>query len=221
GRGTLEFLTPENRRVLAFIRHYENERILVVANLSRFIQPVELDLRNFAGSKLVEMFGGTEFPNVTERPYLLTLGPNAFYWFQLEAQEAVAEATGLRSGEQRERPMRITSWEEIFKEPVQTALARLLPSFLRTRPWFLGRNRRIRLVQIADIFQLPETNAYLLFVRVEFDEGEPETYQPPLSVARGPEMGQVAAQLPEFILAHLESDDGTKGVLYSAFRDRL
>jgi maltose alpha-D-glucosyltransferase/alpha-amylase len=219
GRGTLEFFTPENRRVLAFTRVYEKERILVVANLSRFIQPVELDLHDFAGSKLVEMFGGTEFPPVTEKPYLLTLGPNAFYWFVIEAPVAAAEATGLRSGEQRQRPILVTSWEEIFNEPVQSALVRLLPSFLRSRPWFLGRNRRIRGVDLSDVVRLPETDAYLLFVHVEFDEGEPETYQLPLSLARGAEMEQVEKQLNEFILAHLESDDGTKGLLYSAFRD--
>jgi maltose alpha-D-glucosyltransferase / alpha-amylase len=220
GRGTLEMLTPENRRVLTFIRKYENERILVVANLSRFIQPVELDLREFAGFKLMEMFGGTEFPAITERPYLLTLGPNAFYWFMLQAKEAVAEPTGSRFGEQRDRPIRLTSWEQVFTEPVQDALVRLLPSFLRARSWFLGRNRHIRAVDLADVVHLPETNAHLLFVRVEYDEGEPEIYQLPLSVARGPEMEQVEKQLPEFILAHLESDyDGAKGLLYSALRD--
>ena len=221
GRGTLEFLTPENRRVLAFIRHHENERILVVANLSRFIQPVELDLRSYSGSKLVEMFGGNEFPSVTERPYLLTLGPHAFYWFTLEPGEVVTENAGLRSGELRERPIRITSWEEVFTDSVQAALTRLLPSFLRARPWFLSRGRRIRAVELADVLHLHETNAYLFLVRVEFDEGEPEVYQLPLSVAWGAAVDQVTANLTEFILAHLDSDDGTKGVLYSGFRDRL
>jgi maltose alpha-D-glucosyltransferase/alpha-amylase len=222
GRGTLEFFTPENRRILAFLRTYEGERILVVANLSRFIQPVEIDLREFAGFKLIEMFGGAEFPAITaDRPYIFTLGPHAFYWFVLEQPESVTATVKLRTGELRERPIRVRSWENVFDEQVQTALARLLPGFLRGRAWFLGRHRRIRAVELADIISLPETNAYLLFVRVEFDEGEPETYQLPLSVARGPEVDQVAGNLPEFILAHLESGDGTPGLLYSAFRDRL
>jgi maltose alpha-D-glucosyltransferase/alpha-amylase len=219
GRGTLEFFTPENRRVLAFIRTYEKERILVVANLSRFIQPVELDLHDFAGSKLVEMFGGTEFPSITQRPYLLTLGPHSFYWFMIETPESSAEPTGLRSGEQRQRPIQVSSWENVFAEPVQNAVARVLPAFLRGRSWFLGRNRRIRAVEFADVIHLPETNAYVLFVRVEFDEGEPETYQLPLSVAQGAEAEYVEHKLPEFILVHLESSDGSKGLLYSAFRD--
>ena len=44
GRGTLEFLHPSQPEVLAYIRRYEGEQVLCVANLSRFAQPVELDL---------------------------------------------------------------------------------------------------------------------------------------------------------------------------------
>jgi maltose alpha-D-glucosyltransferase/alpha-amylase len=221
GRGTLEFLYPDNPRVLAFLRQYENERVLVIANLSRFIQPVELDLRKFQGAKLVEMFGGTEFPSVNERPYFLTLGPNAFYWFVVEMPEVVPDTAGTRSGEQPERPIRVESWDEVFSDSFRIALVRLLPSFLKTRAWFLARDRRLRTVDIADFLHLPETSSYLLFLRVEFDEGEPESYQLPLSVARGPQMEEVSKKLPEFILAHLQSDDGTQGLLYSALRDRL
>ena len=221
GRGSLEFFTPENRRVLAFIRQYENERILVVANLSRFVQAVELDLHTFSGFKLVEMFGGTEFPAIGERPYLITLGPHAFYWFILEPQQNLGEAaSGSRFGEHRDRPIRAGSWESVFAGPVESALSRLLPSFLRGRPWFLSRNRRIRTTELADVVHVPDTNSYLVLIRVEFDEGEPEIYQLPLSVAHGTETEQVAANLSDFILAHLESADGTKGLLYSAFRDR-
>src|SRR5205823_13925877 len=86
GRGSLEFLYPENRKVVVFLRRFEDERILVVANLSRHAQYVELDLREFAGMTPVELFGGNEFPRVGELPYLLTLGPHAFYWFAIEPQ---------------------------------------------------------------------------------------------------------------------------------------
>src|SRR5512138_2917016 len=62
GRGTIEFLYPDNRKVLAFIRRYENESILVIANLSRFSQYVQLDLSSVRGSIPVELFGRSEFP---------------------------------------------------------------------------------------------------------------------------------------------------------------
>ena len=84
GRGSLEFLEPENRKVLAFVRRLGEERILVVANLSRFSQPVELDLASFAGAVPTEMFGHVAFPPIDARPYLLTIGPHGFYWFTLE-----------------------------------------------------------------------------------------------------------------------------------------
>jgi maltose alpha-D-glucosyltransferase/alpha-amylase len=87
GRGTLEFLYPENRKVLTYLRTYGDEHILVVVNLSRHAQYVELDLSQFREMVPVELFGGTEFPKIGELPYLLTLGPREFFWFELVADE--------------------------------------------------------------------------------------------------------------------------------------
>jgi maltose alpha-D-glucosyltransferase/alpha-amylase len=83
GRGALEVLAPANPRVFAYLRQYEERTVLCVANLSRFVQPCELDLRRFAGSVPVEVFGETAFPAIGELPYFLTLGPHSFYWFEL------------------------------------------------------------------------------------------------------------------------------------------
>ena len=83
GRGTIEFLSPSNHKVLAYVRRYENDLILCVANLSRNAQPCELDLSVFNGQTPVEMLGYTEFPAIGELPYFLTLGPYGFYWFEL------------------------------------------------------------------------------------------------------------------------------------------
>src|SRR6266571_3272181 len=88
GRGTMEFLLPENRKILAFIRRFEDEMILVVANLSRLVQCFELDLSQFKGMVPVELSGRTRFPEITDRPYFLNLSPFAFYWFALEKQRA-------------------------------------------------------------------------------------------------------------------------------------
>src|SRR5262249_40374740 len=74
GRGTLELLRPENRKVLAFVRRHESEQILCVANLSRFLQVVDLDLAQWKGMVPVELFGSTELPPVGDTPYYLTLG---------------------------------------------------------------------------------------------------------------------------------------------------
>src|SRR5215475_2000778 len=101
GRGTLEFLYPDNHRVLAFIRRYQDEVLLVIANLSRFVQFARLDLSAFKGNTPVELFGRAEFPPITESPYFLTLGPHSFYWFLLTPVGAVYEpATARRAAPQ-------------------------------------------------------------------------------------------------------------------------
>jgi maltose alpha-D-glucosyltransferase/alpha-amylase len=87
GRGAIEFLHPSNLTVLAYLRCYEDQTILVVNNLSRFVQPVELDLSNFVGYLPVELFGETVFPRITDNPYFLSLGPHTFYWFRLTKSE--------------------------------------------------------------------------------------------------------------------------------------
>jgi maltose alpha-D-glucosyltransferase / alpha-amylase len=84
GRGTMEFLQPSNRKVLAYVRRFGGDVILCVANLSRTAQPAELELGPYAGLLVVEMLGYSEFPPIATTPYFLTLGPYGFYWFELQ-----------------------------------------------------------------------------------------------------------------------------------------
>ena len=79
-RGSMKMLAPANEKILAYLREYEGERILVVVNLSENAEVVELDLRQFAGSSITELFGGNAFPAITKDPYLLTLSPYGYYW---------------------------------------------------------------------------------------------------------------------------------------------
>jgi maltose alpha-D-glucosyltransferase/alpha-amylase len=84
GRGSMEFLMPANRKILAYLRRDEQDVILCVANMSRHPQPAELNLAEFQGCTPVEMFGYTPFPAVGSQPYFLTLGGYGFYWFELK-----------------------------------------------------------------------------------------------------------------------------------------
>ncbi|HET7099893.1 MAG TPA: alpha-glucosidase C-terminal domain-containing protein, partial [Terriglobia bacterium] len=84
GRGTLRFLEPQNRKILAYLREYEDEQVLCVANLSRVWQPVQLDLSGFGGLVPVEMLGYVEFPAIGPGYYPLTLGPYDFLWLELQ-----------------------------------------------------------------------------------------------------------------------------------------
>jgi len=88
GMGTFAELSGSNPSVLAFVREFGDDVVLCVNNLSRFAQPVELDLRRFEGRTPLELLGGVHFPRVGELPYLLTLPGHGFYWFQLATGEA-------------------------------------------------------------------------------------------------------------------------------------
>jgi maltose alpha-D-glucosyltransferase/alpha-amylase len=87
GRGTMTFVRPENRSVLCYVRQYQGEVILCVANLSRSAQATELDLSAFNGRIPLEMLGRTRFPAIGELPYMITLAPYGFYWFQLQERD--------------------------------------------------------------------------------------------------------------------------------------
>jgi maltose alpha-D-glucosyltransferase/alpha-amylase len=83
GRGSIEFLKPDNHRVLAFTRTLGRETLLVVGNLAGTAQALELDLSRYAGAIPIEMFGRSVFPRITREPYVMMMGPYNFYWFRL------------------------------------------------------------------------------------------------------------------------------------------
>ncbi|HVM39434.1 MAG TPA: putative maltokinase, partial [Acidimicrobiia bacterium] len=217
GRGELDFLHPENSKVLAFVRHSDDERVLVVANLSRHAQYVELDLSAFKGVTPVELFGGTEFPPVGDLPYLLTLAPYQFYWMLLEQKRGETVHLGgfptisLTGG-----------WESIYRGRERARLERALPAYLRDRRWFGGKARTIRSVEIDDLVQLPaepgEARTAVLFVRVAYREGEPDVYVLPVSIARHEAGDRIESEIPHAVIAHLERRE-ERAVLYDAAYD--
>ncbi len=176
GRGTFEFIYPENRKVLAFMRAYKDEHILVVANLSRFVQTVELDLSEFKGVVPIEIFGRTEFPSIGEFPYFLSLSPHAFYWFTL----CVPEEAAPLSKPQLQLPTLVVNgkWQNVFAKESRAALTSVLPSYLLTRRWFGGKARKIQTTQITEVIPVPyrDTEAHIVFLQVTYTEGSPETY---------------------------------------------
>ncbi|HYH08949.1 MAG TPA: maltose alpha-D-glucosyltransferase [Thermoanaerobaculia bacterium] len=176
GRGSMEFLHSENRKILAYVRKYEDEIILVVANLSRLVQCFELDLAQYRGMVPIELSGGTKFPVIGERPYFLNLGPFAFYWFALK-REVAAEVTT------QDAPLIAgRTWEEIFAARQREAIERALSAYLPTRRWFGGKSRMIASVNVRDAIELPNDER-LAILDVEFTEGEPQSYLLPLGIA--------------------------------------
>ncbi|MGH9631979.1 MAG: maltose alpha-D-glucosyltransferase, partial [Bryobacteraceae bacterium] len=216
GRGTLEFLYPENRRVLAFYRRYDDENVLVVANLSRFPQYVELDLSAFKGMMPVEIFGRTEFPPVEDQPYIITLGSYQFYWFALQPGKVSQEAIEDGRGGAALPLVKIGSFDELLEERTIKGLTRLLPEFLKTRRWFRSKARTFRTVSVMDIVPIPEAGAHIVIAKVEYNEGDPEVYVLPSATAIGEEAAKVMQDRGDVVLTRLQSADGTEGVLYGA-----
>jgi maltose alpha-D-glucosyltransferase/alpha-amylase len=179
GRGTMEFLHPENRKILAYIRKFEDETILVVANLSRLVQTFELDLSAYRGMTPVELSGSVRFPEVGERPYFLNLGPFAFYWFALERRPAEDVKTV------EEVPLiGAKKWDEIFADRNRDALMTATLRYIRSRRWFGGKARTVNSLSIRDLVPLPKRSAYLAMIDVEYTEGESQTYLLPLGTTQ-------------------------------------
>jgi maltose alpha-D-glucosyltransferase/alpha-amylase len=168
GRGSIQFLQPQNRKVLAFTRTFEEETILVIANLSRFPQPVQLDLAEFKQAVPVEFFGRTDFPAITDQPYFLTLAPHAAFWFSLE-RTAKVHAQADASGPCLTLAAR-EHWKEVLGGHGSDSLEICLAAYLQQRRWFAGKARVIKSVQVSDAIDLAAESAaiVLLVLMVEY-----------------------------------------------------
>ncbi len=213
-RGELEMLYPENRKVLAFLRKYGEETVLVVVNLSRFTQAVELDLSAYRGAIPTELFGSTDFPEVGDLPYFITLGGHGFYWFSLQRRTAV---------EPRRDPIVVTGpWTDAVRGGSRAPLNRVLGPYLATRRWFRDKSRRIRATSIADVIEIPpatgmggQSPGRLVIVDVQLDQGLPERYVLTVGHALSEEAAEICKWRPESVMCDIRSADGD-GVLYDA-----
>ena len=196
----------QTRRVLAYLRSDGDQSVLIVANLSRFAQFVELDLSRFKGFEPVELFGQTHFPPIGELPYLLTLGPHAVYWLAIEGPRRrwPSPRPTTRRPPSRPRDRSTPSSGGRGRAELERAIARFLP----TRRWFSGKARRIRSVTVTDSLPLAGPRAGLparvLIARVEFNEGEAETYAMPLVLLEGERAERLAADAPRSVVARME-----------------
>jgi maltose alpha-D-glucosyltransferase/alpha-amylase len=212
GRGTMEFLEPTNRKILAYLRSYQHEQVLCVANLSRFAQPVTLDLSGLAGMTPIEMRGYVEFPRIGREPYPLTLAPYGFLWFELHAEpqpvvpspEAVMPAIRLAAA---------APWAALLQGAARTALERwALPEFLPAQRWFGSKARQIKSCSIADAFVLAD-DVGLAIVTVEFTVGPSADYAVPLALAFGKEADRIREHHPAAVVAPVVRGADDAGVI--------
>jgi maltose alpha-D-glucosyltransferase / alpha-amylase len=214
GRGSIEFLYPDNRKVLAFLRCYEDETILVVANMSRFVQYANLDLTRFRDHVPVELFGLTEFPRVGADPFFITLGPHAFYWFQLRPADRGGEVV-LPGGRTRpESRLSRASWRSLITDGDAKAFEAVLPRYLMAQRWFQGKGRTIRSVTLRDLLQTPVhgANYRIALVDVQYVQETMETYVLPLGLLEGGEARRLLEAQPGAVIAEItDAGRGTSG----------
>ena len=212
GRGTIKFLSPNNSKVLAFVRQYENETILVIANLSRFPEAVELDLHDYKGYTPVEVFSKNKFPSIKDNEYLFTMSGHGYYWMELQPQAVIQEQDGQQKAVQL-GSLRAALDSKTLKE----LEARVLPPYVFQRRWFGGKARTVQRMQVVNNMPLPlgKTGASLLFIEVSYNEGLPELYQLPVGFATGDQEQELRDHSPSSIISRV-SIEGKEGVLYDA-----
>jgi maltose alpha-D-glucosyltransferase/alpha-amylase len=232
GEGQCEFLQPENRKVLCYLLRHGDETLLVVANLSRFVQPVELDLAAFAGCAPVELFGRTRLPPITDKPYFLTLNSHSFVWCSLERSKPPPVASGASPAR---RTLTVpVHWTEVLHNHSLPQLEQALAEWLPAQPWFGARSRSVNAVAIRDAASLNvggET-CLLLLLQVETEPGEADWYALPVAFARPdadtsehsslPATGALHAPpaAPAILCEVTLETTGQRGVLYDAVGSR-
>ena len=247
GRGSLSFLNPSNRKILAYLREFEqdygtHETVLCVANLSRFAQPVSLDLAAYEGMEPVEMLGYVPFPTVTVSPYQLTLAPYSFLWLELQAPSADAKSTPdpksvpmteVRGTEAMAVDLKKAGWAELLSSNRVAQIESALPNWIARQRWFGAKSRRIQSVRISHWANLASIAGWdgeeptasesvndlvspaVFFIEVNYFEGEPDAYQLPVAISTGSQAEAVAAEHTDSVISNLASTGGS-AILHDA-----
>ena len=245
GRGKLKFYNPSNRKVLAYLRDLDrgdgsHETVLCVANLSRFAQPVSLDLSEHAGLKPVEMLGYVSFPTITQDLYPLTLAPYSFLWLELqpaseEVQPLSEPADGFADDIADEAVLTIDlhadGWKSVFAGDCAVALGKVLSTWLPNQRWFGAKTRSIQSVHVLQWAELSvgsharsffDENGRLngippalVFIEIGYTAGAPDIYQLPLALSTGSDIEELRASRPQSIVMTLAMPSG-QAALYDA-----
>ena len=234
GRGSLQILPVANQRVLAFLREYEGETILVVANLSRFAQAAYLPLHDYTDAVPIELFSQAPFPPIPplgdsdeSGAYPITLSPHGFYWFTLK-RDAAGESEPEESDDIPDRKLpnfklsgglETLLVETMVQGDARARLERALPEYLGVQRWFGSKGRKIRQARLVDAVRLQaQPQNYLALVRAEFEDGGVERYFLPLAVKQGDEAKALIDAYPRAAVAWLSGPSG-RVLLHDATAD--
>jgi maltose alpha-D-glucosyltransferase / alpha-amylase len=227
-QGKTRFLDSPNSKVLAFIRSSEGESILVVANLSKYSQAVELDLRQFKGIQPMEIFSQNKFFEIGPEKYQFTLSPYGYYWFLLEQNEATDEK-GPKERQIADLEIDV-EWPAFFLNYTakRNFEKKILPAYLNSCRWFGGKSRNIVSIDIKrhPAVDVDNARAYFLHIEVRYTDGLPETYFLPIAfVTNAERMVYFLKNAPGAVVSYLKTP-AREGILIDAifsetFRNEL
>jgi maltose alpha-D-glucosyltransferase/alpha-amylase len=204
GHGDFQMLTPPNTKVLAFTRTYDTQTILVVVNLSRFSQGVEMDLSNWIGWVPEDTFGHGRFPVIRDGNYPLTLAPHTSYWLLLIPPEVPGVAGG-------ERPLPVIQYNGDpawwFTSAGTRFTDRELANYIRNTRWFRSKTRAVLSVSVLDLVNFPgEAPGQLLIVGFNYAEGPRDLYALPIRIVSGDEARKIEVEYPATVIARIGQD---------------
>jgi maltose alpha-D-glucosyltransferase / alpha-amylase len=179
GRGSISFIRPANRSVLVYVRQFEDDILLCVANLSRSAQAAEIDLSPWRGRSPLEMLGRSSFPLIGDKPYVVTLAPYGFFWFRL--CETVAPVEAHSAGPEFPTLVMTSDWSSLLRGRSRTSLEHeVLPTFLTQRRWFGERGAEAFSTRLLNIVPIDASLA-LALVQMGEKRGS-STYSLPLAI---------------------------------------
>ena len=232
GRGTLEFVRPHNRKIIAYVRVHEGESILCVANLAQSAQAVELDLAKFRGRVPVELMGRNAFPPIGDLPYFLTLPAHGFFWLML-SDSAAPPSWHVERLPATELPVLVLTeglatllpesaraiTANTVRRTVQQLEQEVLPEFLRPRSWFTRSMGALSTTRLGarDLRRRGQRSYLLCYVEARAVSGAELTYFLPLTVA-WEDGDDGALKTHEWTLAKVR-EHARVGVLIDAFAD--
>ncbi len=233
GRGTLEFVRPQNRKIIAYVRKLENEIILCVANLSQTAQAAEIELSEYKGRVPVELMGRNSFPPIGDLPYFLTLPAHGFFWLLL-SDSAAPPSWHIERMPATELPVLVlldglatllpdnprAETSPIIRRTLRQLEQEVLPAFLGPRGWIPQRQNAIVVARLGErtLWQFEQKSYVLTVMEVEASDGSLDQYFLPLTLAWEDEPESGALRTAEWTLAKVR-EHARAGVLIDAFAD--
>ena len=212
GWGSVEFITLDNPKILALLRKYEDQTILVLVNLSRSAQFVEINHPRFIGLYPEDMLGRTRFPAIKDSPYVIIVGPYGYHLMLLTdgADKAAPQAAAPELAV-------AGSWENALAgAPLRQLEQSILPDYLKRCRWFQGKSRIVARVSLAENIPFPidSSTVLLALVEVGYTEGSTESYLLPLHFLPTDAGGDaIQSSFPWAVVCGLKVDDKA-GILY-------